>query len=988
MDSDRFSRFYYFHYKYSSMITRCFSRILFFVVIFLGFNETVAGQVNCLNLMDENNKVSSIHFLKSKSIPIILRSSHSYRLQLGNGVKGPYIKLFSLGADKLNKNDEVIFIDQNQRRQTFKFADENETINDRGVSIHSNTLYLSKEDMEWFCVNRIDVVFIRFNLLLTMRKFTLEKDRSAELRQLSDCFWKTIDKTMIIDSNVDTKVQASVSQQNQVKSNLPPPPPARSGAEANTFGADKELTDLKSELEATKKRVKQEIELELEKLEQVKRDLSDQVLLAQKQAANQKEAYANEVLDARKKAEAELNQIKLNNAIVVEQSKKNAETRLEEIAAEVASARLKAEQEVDRIKLESAQNIQEIRKESSEAIARLEKDMELTRLKYADEVAEAKSKSLVMIDDIRAQVKNYVDSLSSSRISFQEASAEDVRLVKESVGKQILDIQKESAAEIGRLMEQKVLMQEKLAIDVAQARKNAESEINNLSENLTLQKAKLEELLVRERERQYTEIEENRRRALEEIQKSNFIVEQLLAGNRKKTDSLLVAENSKVQLKLDSLKRVRAQIDNIVTGEIERSKSFQDSVRNEMTRLNKRTVERQNLIRSKMDSLSHAAKRREEMLNKEIKEKITERNSRLTRFKDSLARLEEADILALEMRKKERQEELAEELKSARIVSRQKMEDIEAELGKKISLINEEREKNKEILSSEFDDNIKKMREKLAEEEIAAAKRSAEIKRNLASEEELGQAKISERKNQVRQQLDSLNAFLAQEKTRRLQEYSLRKSNLDKALDSLQYRNELAYMNAKSLHDARMRTLDSIENVKTSESRQRISNAELSAAEKINKVIEFKQEEIDAMEKQFQQAILKIENTKGRIVREREEEISEINRLYNSKRDSLLSVHNAEIMRSYDEVAHLKDSLEMRMQELLASHNEQISEEKDKLSKDIYEARRLSIDQINEIKRRTLEERDQLEAEIEERELYLKELDSQILEKEKTLKKN
>src|SRR5690606_23649331 len=130
--------------------------------------------------------------------------------------------------------------------------------------------------------------------------------------------------------------------------------------------------------------------------------------------------------------------------------------------------------------------------------------------------------------------------------------------------------------------------------------------------------------------------------------------------------------------------------------------------------------------------------------------------------------------------------------------------------------------------------------------------------------------------------------------------FSIRKEVLEKALDSLKQSNEVAYRKYLSDHQARINKLDSIENVKIADSNRKILEAKLNSAEQINKIIEYKQEEIDVMENQFQQAILNIENNKGKIIREKERELEEINLAYSKRRDSILTIQNKEIMASYE----------------------------------------------------------------------------------------
>lgn len=956
---------------------------LFFFLTFFNMPNG-NSQTSCSNSFDENNKLSSIHFLKTKTFPIIIRTNHSYRMQLGNGVNGPYLKLLSYGADKLNKNDEVIFVDANQKRQTFVFVQDNESVQEKGVTYHTNTLFITSEDMEWFCNNRVDVIFIKFNLLHTMRKFTLEKARSQELNYYSDCFWKTLDKNMIVDKNIDRKVLASINSK-PANTNLP------SASKSNTTNTqpnspDKDLIALNKELDDVKSRVRREIEAELEKLEQVKRELAEQTVTAQKQSLQKKEEFSNEVINARKKADEELNQIKQNNIIEIEKSKKSANTRLEMIAAEVAEARIRAQAEIDNIKTESALKIKEVRSNAAEEIKKLESEMESSRLNFADEVTQAKNVSMVKVIEIRERVDQYIDSLSKAQNQIQQLSAEEVLAIKNNAAEEVVKIRMLSAAEIGKLEENKVIAKEELAIEVAQARKNAEAEINNINENLALQRLRLNEITIDEQEQQMVEIENNRRRAEEEVKKINFQLEKALTAKSNALDSLLTFQNEKNKMLLDSFQMLR-QNQRAKMNEASSVFNHQLDSLNKVRNENIKLLEKQNsTFQNNISSLESKNQALRDSLDLQLSKGINDRLNRFKMFKDSLDKEERKYASEMSEIKKERKVEFAQELENARKLSETKIKEAELELLNEINRINERKSENNKLVLSEYNEKLNELHHKLAEEEAKTAHKIAAIKKNLAGEEELLSELMNKKKNNYANQIDSLKTNFENYKIHTSKNLAEEMNKSAKMIDSIKMHTHKAFEEVSKAHVQRMYSLDSLEKARLNEINDKILKTNQKAAEEIVKTIKYKEEELDVIDNQFKFAVLEMENTKNKIAKQKEIETQQLIQENKAKRDSLNRVYQKQEMDILNHFTAVRDSIKTEEGTLILQHNKQMVAEKEKFAADVYEARRISLDQINEIKRTTLKEAEDLEVKIKEREAYLESLELKIKSKENEMK--
>ena len=144
---------------------------------------------NCSNYFESEGKEQSTD-LNSISQTIAEREKYSYSLQFIRKDKGYYAQLVSKSGVILKDDDEIIFMNADRERLRFPFATGGQMQQKEGISHHSNSITLRKEDLYWLANANIISFYIKDNEANEMRKFNIDPTYQSRLKELAACFAK------------------------------------------------------------------------------------------------------------------------------------------------------------------------------------------------------------------------------------------------------------------------------------------------------------------------------------------------------------------------------------------------------------------------------------------------------------------------------------------------------------------------------------------------------------------------------------------------------------------------------------------------------------------------------------------------------------------------------------------------------------------------------------------------------------------------------
>ncbi|RMF00759.1 MAG: hypothetical protein D6772_05905, partial [Bacteroidetes bacterium] len=255
-------------------------------------SSRVQAQDDCAALIVDNRVINQIHILKSQAQTLVVRGSYSYAITLMSDDKGITALMESKGGIEFNQGDEVIFMDANRTRRSYRFTGMGEMLNEGGIPVYTNYLQLAMTAAEWFANSKITTIYLKNNISNEMRKFTLTQSRLQEFNALAACFYQLLDPTKVVDkgkagfllpsSGNSTRTTSAVTA-NHSDAGI-----AAASGGAGLPSTDAELERLRQDLHTTKEQLRAEIAAERARAEQIKRNLQEEVAAAREQAAAEK----------------------------------------------------------------------------------------------------------------------------------------------------------------------------------------------------------------------------------------------------------------------------------------------------------------------------------------------------------------------------------------------------------------------------------------------------------------------------------------------------------------------------------------------------------------------------------------------------------------------------------------------------------------------------------------------------------------------------
>ena len=212
---------------------------------------------NCSSLISQNKTLSGTQILSTDQFTVIVRGSYSYAMSFNSDERGVTINMYSKGGVTFNLDDEIIFMDANKTRKSYRFVELGFKEKQSTTPVHYNTLQLDLEAARWFANNNITIFYIKNNVSNQMRKMTVTGTRQTDIRSFATCFLRSLDEEGVKDVKLtgnDLSTRSKANNANKPISSTKSK--VRAVADISQLN-DEELAQLQKELMEEKQKIKE-----------------------------------------------------------------------------------------------------------------------------------------------------------------------------------------------------------------------------------------------------------------------------------------------------------------------------------------------------------------------------------------------------------------------------------------------------------------------------------------------------------------------------------------------------------------------------------------------------------------------------------------------------------------------------------------------------------------------------------------------------------
>ncbi|MEM0995362.1 MAG: hypothetical protein AAGI49_20180, partial [Bacteroidota bacterium] len=174
-----------------------------FTSIFSLFAILFVQAQNCDLLISEDKVIDDIHILRTEPQTLVVRGSYSYSITIRNERKGILATMTSKAGVEFNQDDEIIFMDANRVRKSYRFIGSSESDRSGEIPVFSNVLQLDMAAVKWLSGTSINTIYLKNNIDNQMRKFTVNANRQTEFKQMASCFIQKLDPNMVNDTEIN-----------------------------------------------------------------------------------------------------------------------------------------------------------------------------------------------------------------------------------------------------------------------------------------------------------------------------------------------------------------------------------------------------------------------------------------------------------------------------------------------------------------------------------------------------------------------------------------------------------------------------------------------------------------------------------------------------------------------------------------------------------------------------------------------------------------
>lgn len=356
-------------------------RYLFTILMLLGYTLL---QAQCANIFVKNLEDDKLHSLETINNTIVTRLDFDYSIRFQNSEEGVTAVVTTTGIAyssirPLEKDDGLMFISDEGIKRNYKFIYDSEKTKINNRSAYVNTVQLDLNALEWMANNDIRQIRMVNMVEKKMYPYSLDAQRREELMRTIRCFLKELDPSKVRDREVSgsmsglaqSKMTApSSSQEEKTNKNVSAAEVvARSSGSPCDQLTDEEEKALKRELALRKDALRNEIAEIRAQNDEIKSRLAKDISRAKENAATTQSEIAQQVLDARKRANIEIERTRAEVQKAIENAKKTASTITEKAQLEALAVKEKSQQKIQEIQQEEAQKVAQARASAAERVA-------------------------------------------------------------------------------------------------------------------------------------------------------------------------------------------------------------------------------------------------------------------------------------------------------------------------------------------------------------------------------------------------------------------------------------------------------------------------------------------------------------------------------------------------------------------------------------------------------------------------------------------
>jgi len=146
----------------------------FLILVSFLMSSSLLWAQDCSRVIASNKTIDGTQILKTNQVTLVVRGTYSYGIELINDEKGITARMFSKGGVSFNQNDEIIFMDGNKNRKSYRFIEANKSKKQGETPVNENLLQLDLAAVKWFAASKIPLFYIKNNISNQMRKMTIE----------------------------------------------------------------------------------------------------------------------------------------------------------------------------------------------------------------------------------------------------------------------------------------------------------------------------------------------------------------------------------------------------------------------------------------------------------------------------------------------------------------------------------------------------------------------------------------------------------------------------------------------------------------------------------------------------------------------------------------------------------------------------------------------------------------------------------------------
>ena len=387
---------------------------------------TLQLQAQCEDVFTKNITHGDMHSLSTQTNILVSRVNFDYSIKFENSEEGITAVVTTTGHDytlikPLEKDDKLMFIAADGTKRPYNFIYDSEKTKVQNRAAYVNTVQLDMDALEWLSKNNIRQIRMVNMVEMKMYPYSLDDARHDQMQRTIKCFLQELDPTKVRDKEVTASME-SIAANNTKKIDNKNTSAAATIARSSGSPCD-QLTDeeekaLKRELALRKDELRNEIAEVREQNNTIKSRLAKDISLAKENAAKTQAAIAQQVLDARKRANIEIEEARAGVAKAIAEAQKTAASISEKAQLEALAVKTRSDQKIQEIQEEEAEKVANARKIASDKMVEAHQQFETAKEQYNVEIQTIKE---TVTEELQAIQKEVADKITAAKAKAREA---------------------------------------------------------------------------------------------------------------------------------------------------------------------------------------------------------------------------------------------------------------------------------------------------------------------------------------------------------------------------------------------------------------------------------------------------------------------------------------------------------------------------------------------------------------------------------------